>query len=85
MSDEKNNYPNEMIFHVIKKGRIIMEHTVEPRFTTEVLLEKLSESETKMTWISTFENSEFLKQMREYLIEKNNENFDRLETELKNF
>lgn len=85
MSDEENNYPNEMVFHVIKKECIVMEHTVEPHFSTEVLFEKLSESETKMTWISTFENPEFLTQMREYLIEKNNENFDRLETELKNY
>lgn len=85
MSDAEKDYPNQMIFHVIEKNRIIMEHTVEPHFSIEVLFEALSEIETKMTWIYTFKNPDFLEQMREYLIEKNNENYDRLETELKNF
>lgn len=62
-----------------------MEHIVEPIFTLEVLFEEIGKNETKMTWISTFANTEFLKQMTDFLIEKNNENFDRLEAELKNF
>lgn len=71
MSDEENDYYNEMIFDTIEKNHIIMEHTVEPHFSLEVILEKNNENGTKMTWISTFENEEFLKQMRDFLIEKN--------------
>ncbi len=85
MSDQKNTYYNEMIFHTIEKDHIIMEHIVEPIFTLEVLFEATSEHETKMTWISTFANPEFLEHMRDFLIEKNEENFDRLDEELRNF
>lgn len=47
----------------------------------EIILEELWENER----ISTFESAEFLEKMRDFLIEKNGENFDRLEEELKNF
>jgi hypothetical protein len=79
------DYANEQVFHKIGKNHIIMEHTPEPHFSTEVILEEIEESETKMTWISTFESAEFLEKMRDFLTEKNNENFDRLEEELRNF
>jgi hypothetical protein len=79
------DYANEQVFHKIEKNHIIMEHTPEPHFSTEVILEEIEESETKMTWISTFESAEFLEKMRDFLTEKNNENFDRLEEELRNF
>jgi len=85
MNDWKTDYPNEWVFEEIKKDTIIMKHVVAPIFSIEVLFEEISENETKMTWVSTFENEEFLKQMRDFLIEKNWENFDRLEEELKNF
>jgi hypothetical protein len=84
-SADGQDYANEHIFHKIEKNHIIMEHIVDPIFTLEVLLEELSENETKMTWVSTFENSEFLEKMRDFLIEKNGENFDRLDAELRNF
>ncbi len=62
-----------------------MEHTPEPHFSTEVIFEELGANETKMTWTSTFERSEFLEKMRDFLAEKNQENFDRLEAELQSF
>ena len=62
-----------------------MDHTVLPYFSLEVILEEIGENETRMVWNSVWENEEFLMQMRDFLIEKNNENFDRLEEELKNF
>jgi len=85
MSDGKNNYLNEHIFHKIEKNHIIMKHIVEPIFTLEVLLESIGENETKMTWNSTFASAEFLEKMTDFLTEKNNENFDRLGAELQNF
>jgi len=84
-SPEGQNYENEQIFHKIEKNHIIMEHTPEPHFSTEVIFEELGANETKMTWISTFESALFLEKMRNFLTEKNNENFDRLEAELQNF
>lgn len=85
MRDANNDYHNEHIFHVIEDNRIVMEHIVEPIFTLEVLFEAVGKNETKMTWNSTFASEEFLTQMRDFLIEKNNENFDRLDAELRNF
>ncbi len=84
MNDGKTNYPNEWIFEEIREDSIIMKHVVAPIFSIQVLFERITEGETKMTWISTFENPAFLEQMREFLIEKNEENFDRLESELTN-
>lgn len=84
-SSEGQNYPNEHIFHKVEKNHIIMEHIVEPRFTLEVLLEEIHENETKMTWNATFENAEFLEKMRNFLIEKNRENFERLTNELSTY
>ena len=85
MRDTNNDYHNEHIFHVIEDNRIVMEHIVEPVFTLEVLFEAVGENETKMTWNSTFASAEFLDQMKDFLIDKNNENFDRLDAELRNF
>ena len=84
-SPDGQNYANEHIFHRIEKNHIITEHIVEPHFQTEIILEDLGENKTKMTWISTFESAEFLEKMRDFLIEKNGENFDRLEDELNNY
>lgn len=85
MHDRNNTYPNEWIFQKIEKNHILMEHTVTPYFTLEVTLEELGNNETKMTWETTWDNPEFLREMRDYLIEKNEENFDRLEEELRRF
>jgi len=82
-SADGQDYENEHIFHKIEKNHIIMEHIVEPIFTLEVILEELGTNETKMIWNSSFANAGFLEKMRNFLIEKNNENFDRLEAELK--
>jgi uncharacterized protein YndB with AHSA1/START domain len=84
MHSKDADYLNEHVFHVIETNRILTEHTVEPHFSIEILFEKIGENETKMTWISTFKSSEFLKNMYDFLVEKNNENFDRLGEELDN-
>ena len=62
-----------------------MDHIVAPFFSLEIILEVIGNNETKMTWNSSFMSIEFLNTMRDFLIEKNGENFDRLEAELKNF
>jgi len=49
------------------------------------MFDELGENETKMTWIATFKNTEFVEKMRDWLTEKNEENFDRLQAELQNF
>lgn len=85
MHDGTTDYPNEWIFEKIEKNSILMKHIVAPFFSIEVLFEEVAPDETKMTWISTFDNPEFFIAMKDFLIEKNNENFDRLEEELQNF
>lgn len=85
MHDGINDYPNEWIFERIEKDRIVMKHSVPPYFSLEVILKERSMNETEMTWIATFADEAFLEKMRDFLIEKNHENFDRLEEELKLF
>lgn len=85
MHSDGHDYPNEWMFRQIETHRILMDHTVAPYFSIEVLIEEVSEHETKMTWIATFEDVHFFENARDFLIKKNGENFDRLEEELKNF
>ena len=74
------DYPNEMIFKKIENNHLILEHTL-PHFFLDISFEAIGDNQTKMTW----DSSEILARIREFLIEKNAENFDKLEEELKNF
>lgn len=60
-----------------------MEHTI-PHFFLDITLEEISKNETRMTWNATWDSPEILKPLRDFLTEKNSENFDRLEEELEN-
>jgi hypothetical protein len=84
-SPDGKDYLNEWIFQKIEKNRIIIEHIVAPIFTLEVILEEVNQNEVKMTWNANFSDANFLENARDFLIEKNSENFDRLEKELQNF
>lgn len=82
MHSDGNDYHNEWKFLKIEKNHIIMEHSVAPFFSLEVLLEEVGENATKMTWIVTFQSEAFFTEMKDFLREKNEENFDRLEADL---
>ena len=78
------DYPNEMIFRKIENNHLILEHTL-PHFFLDISFEAISNNQAKMIWDMTWDSPEILARIREFLMEKNAENFDRLEEELKNF
>lgn len=82
MHYNEQEYHNEWKFLEIEENKIILQHTNAPFFYLEVMFEELEPNKTKMTWNSIFQNFEFYNEMYEYLIEKNEENFNRLEKEL---
>lgn len=71
-------YRNVSKWLEVAENRIVMEHTCEPRFTLRADFIE-TPSGTDLIWTTTFENAAFLTTMKDYLIEKNGENMDRLE------
>ena len=84
MQSDGVDYPNEMIFRKIENNHLILEHIL-PHFFLDISLDAISDNQTRMTWDMTWGSPEILARIREFLMEKNAENFDRLEEELKNF
>lgn len=84
MQSDGVDYPNEMIFRKIENNHLILEHIL-PHFFLDISLDAISDNQTRMTWDMTWDSPEILARIREFLMEKNAENFDRLEEELKNF
>ena len=80
MQSDGVDYPNEMIFRKIENNHLILEHTL-PHFFLNISFEAIRNNQAKMIW----DSPEILARIREFLMEKNAENFDRLEEELKNF
>ena len=84
MQSDGVDYPNEMIFRKIENNHLILEHTL-PHFFLDISFEAIGDNQTKMSWDMTWDSPEILARIREFLMEKNAENFDKLEEELKNF
>ena len=84
MQSDGVDYPNEMIFKKIENNHLILEHIL-PHFFLDISLDAIGDNQTRMTWDMTWDSPEMLARIREFLMEKNAENFDKLEEELKNF
>ena len=82
MHSDGNDYHNEWKFLKVEDHHIIMRHSVAPFFFLEVTFEELEAKSTQMTWMAIFESEAFFNQMEDFLKEKNEENFDRLEEDL---
>ncbi|MFZ3233585.1 MAG: hypothetical protein WA194_08965 [Patescibacteria group bacterium] len=74
-------YRNVSKWLEVGESRIVMEHTCAPRFVLRADFLETAEG-TDLIWTTTFEDPKFLATMKNYLIEKNGENFDRLEAVL---
>lgn len=73
-------YDNHSIFdEIVENEKIVIRHVCAPKYTLTVLFED-TPTWTLLTWYSEFEDPKFLAGARDFLIEKNNENFDRLES-----
>jgi len=85
MIDEMGKqYPNQMIFKKIEPNKIIVaDHITAPKFQVEISFNKITTQKTEVLFKMNFEDEEIYKALLNYVPEKNEENFDRLENILK--
>jgi uncharacterized protein YndB with AHSA1/START domain len=80
---ERGNYPNECTFGAIREPELIVwDRQSKPLFQVEVVFEKFSENETKITFKQKFKTAEECNKVKPFAVGKNEENMDRLEAEL---
>lgn len=81
---EKGNYENASVFKTILPYQSVSwKRKSQPLFDMEITFEKLEENKSKISFIMTFETAEECEKIRKYVEPKNEENFDRLEREIK--
>jgi uncharacterized protein YndB with AHSA1/START domain len=81
---DKGNYPNECEFIKIKKPSLIAwKRHSKPLFQVVVTFEEITMAKTKVVFKQIFDTVEECNKIRKFVIDKNEENFDRLEEELK--
>jgi uncharacterized protein YndB with AHSA1/START domain len=81
---DQHNYPNECVFLEIKPpALLIWNHLSKPGFQIVASFEIVSAQQTKILFTMVFATPEECKKLQHFVPEKNEENFDRLETVLK--
>ncbi|HRH60486.1 MAG TPA: SRPBCC family protein [Chitinophagaceae bacterium] len=81
---EKGNYPNECEFTQIDKPSLIAwKRYSKPLFRVVAAFEEVAESKTKIIFKQIFDTAEECSKVKKFAVEKNEENFDRLEDELR--
>ncbi len=78
------NYENSSVFKTVEPNKLIAwTRNSQPLFNMEIAFEKQSDSTTKITFRMIFKTEEECEKIRKFAEPKNEENFDRLEKELK--
>ncbi len=81
---QKGNYENSSVFKTVIPNKLVSwERKSQPLFDMEIAFEKLEENKTQISFKMIFETAEECEKMRKFVEPKNEENFDRLERELK--
>lgn len=81
---DKGNYHNECTFTVIREPELLVwDRQSKPIFQVEVTFEEVAENKTRVIFKQKFATEEECSKLRKYVPEKNEENMDRLENELK--
>lgn len=81
---EKGNYPNECEFIKIEKPSIIAwKRYSQPHFQVVATFEELSDDQTKVVFKMLFNTEGECRKLKPFVVDKNEENFDKLEVELK--
>ena len=81
---EKGNYPNECEFIKIEEPALIAwKRHSKPLFQVLVTFEEIDIDKTKIVFKQLFETAKECNKLKPFVIDKNEENFDRLENELK--
>src|SRR6218665_2433868 len=80
---EKGNYENDVEFIKIEKPNLIAwKRHSKPLFQILTTFEAISENETKLVFKMLFETEEECQKLKPYVVDNNEENFDKLEIEL---
>lgn len=80
---DKGNYVNECEFLIIEKNSVIAWKRIsKPLFNILARFESMDEVSTRNTFNMIFSSAAECAKLRPYVIDKNEENFDRLEKEL---
>lgn len=80
---EKGNYPNECEFIKIEKPSIIAwKRFSKPHFQVVATFEQVSDDKTKIVFKMLFNSAEECGKLKPFVVDKNEENFDKLEVEL---
>ena len=82
---EKGNYPNEVEFIKIEEPKLIAwKRHSKPLFKVVATFEEISANETKLVFKMIFDTAEECNKVKKFAVDKNEENFDKLENELAN-
>lgn len=80
---DKGNYPNECEFIKIEKPSLIAwKRFSKPLFQVVFTFEEISSKKTKIVFRMIFDTPEECNKLKPFVVDKNEENFDRLEKEL---
>lgn len=80
---DKGNYHNECEFIKIEKPNLIFwKRHSKPLFKVLTTFEEISSDKTKIVFKMIFDTTEERNKLKPYVVDKNEENFDRLEVEL---
>jgi uncharacterized protein YndB with AHSA1/START domain len=81
---EKGNYQNECTFTVIREPELLVwDRQSKPIFQVEVVFDAIEENKTKVTFRQKFHTVEECNKLRKFVPDKNEENMDKLDSELK--
>jgi uncharacterized protein YndB with AHSA1/START domain len=81
---DKRDYLNECIFIKIDKPNFVSwNHLSKPVFQVQTSFEEITKERTKVIFRMIFDSIEECNTLRAFIIEKNEENFDKLEEVLK--
>ncbi|HEU4788391.1 MAG TPA: SRPBCC family protein [Flavobacterium sp.] len=80
---DKGNYHNEVEFIKIDKPNLIFwKRHSKPLFKVLATFDEVSANQTKIVFKMIFDTAEESNKLRPFVVDKNEENFDRLEVEL---
>lgn len=80
---DKGNYPNECEFIKIEiPAMIAWKRHSKPVFQVVATFEEITEQQTKLVFKMLFHTAEECRKLKAFVVDKNEENFDRLEKEL---
>lgn len=81
---DRGNYHNECTFVAIREPELLVwDRQSKPIFQVEVVFDEIAENETRVTFKQKFGTAEECAKLRKYVPDKNEENMDKLEDELR--